>query len=617
MNTWRPFVLQVLIDEKPDLVTNADTKKHILERFGLDIPIQTIELVLKRIAKQNHIKKEHGIYRIVGDLPNPDLAAKQSNAELHIRCVLRGLCEFSKDTIKPIGSNKDAVVSICAFLAEFGITCLRSHIQGTAMPALKGTHQTDIVLVSDYVQHLQKTDPTLFGSFIVLVKGNMLANALMCPDLAKVPGTYRDVTFYLDTPLLFQRLGLEDKAREDATRELISLLIKLKGKVAIFSHSRSEFIRVLDTAAKNLGRQDDRRSIALEARKRGTKKSDLLHLAASIDDKLSNANIEVIETPPYTKDSQIDERVFESVLDDDVSYQNPRAKEDDINSVRSIYVLRGNTSAIFVEKARAILVTNNASLAHAAYRYGNQHEAFKDVSSVITNFSLANMAWLKVPMEASSIPKTQLLAFSYAALEPSNKLLDKFIAEIDKLEACGGITERDHQMLRSYPHVYPELMHLTLGEDAALTEQTITKVCEHVSNEIRKEEHEKFSKEQEAHQETQNALDAERIRRQEVIQNLNRQCKRWAKIMALIPTTVIGIVVSFGIVFGLYAENQFITWTFFGVCILLTTLMTLSSLFYGTNLQSLHKKIYRLCLAWLLKLCAKVTSVSIDELRVD
>ena len=61
---------------------------------------------------------------------------------------------------------------------------------------------------------------------------------------------------------------------------------------------------------------------------------------------------------------------------------------------------------------------------------------------MITDFSLANITWLKAPVEASDLPTTQLLAFSYAALQPSSELLTKFLQEIEKLEAEGAISER-------------------------------------------------------------------------------------------------------------------------------------------------------------------------------
>ena len=482
----RPFILQVLLEKNPDSIIGKEISKNLRERFGLVIPEPVVEIVLKRFSRQRFIKRDGGIYRKIDDLPNPRIAPKQAAAERHIDAVVSGLCQFSQTTIKPISSDEAAVAAICRFLAEFGITCLRAYLRGTAIPSPEESPQTDFILVGNYVQHLRRTDPDRFDSFLVLVQGHMLANALMCPDLGDAPNSYKEVTFFLDTPLLVWRLGAEGKAKQDATRELVALLKNLGGKVAAFSHSREELQRVLQGAADYLEAGDGRGAIVIEARKLGTTRSDLLLLAESIDDKLLDAGIEVLATPPYIKDFQIDESVFQNILDDGVLYRNPRAKQYDINSVRSIYVLRANSPAPSVEKARAVFVTSNAAFAKVAWEYGQQHEAFQDVSSVITDFSLANMAWLKAPMGAPEIPTTQLLAASYAALEPPRELLDKYMTEIERLEELGTITARDHQLLRSSPMVYPELMRLTLGEDASLTAETVAQTLERVSNEIKK-----------------------------------------------------------------------------------------------------------------------------------
>ncbi|MDE0398422.1 MAG: hypothetical protein OXL96_11525 [Candidatus Poribacteria bacterium] len=610
----RPFILQILFEHKPDPVTNENVKKHIRDQFGLEIPERTIELVLRRISKENLIQREHAIYRIVGNLPNPELTAKRNNSALRINAVLSGLCNFSQDTVKPIDDKEDAIVSICAFLAEFDITCLRAYRQSTAIPPLEGEHATDIVLISDYVQHIQESDQLLFESFIVLVQGHMLANALMCPDLAQVPDTYQNVTFYLDAPLLVQSLGADGEAQETAVKELIALLRRLKGKVATFSHSRDESQRVLEVAAEKLNMADGRGSIVFEARRRKTTRSDLLLLAESIDDKLSEANIEVVKTPRYVERYQIDERVFEHVLDDGLSYRNPRAKQYDINSVRSIYALRRNTSASSIERSCAVLVTNNAAFANAAWEYGQQHEASQDVSSVITNFSLANMAWLKVPMEAPSIPTTQVLAFSYAALEPSNELLDKCIEEIDRLMEKGGITARDHQLLRSSPRIYDELMHFTLGEDSALTDKTIAQACEQVSNEIREEEYQKFDQERKAHQKTRNALSSQQIRNQKIVENLCQQSQKWAKMLAWSVTIIIGVILLLGLFsgIGLHATSPTFAWMLIGGSTLLAGLM-LINLTHGFTLKSLHERVYSWCLGRLIERYARITEIDIEE----
>ncbi len=367
---------------------------------------------------------------------------------------------------------------------------------------------------------------------------------------------------------------------------------------------------MLQNATTYLESPKGRSAIILEAKKRGTSKSDLLLLAESIDDKLSEAGIEVQSTPRYVKRFQIDETVFEHVLKDEVSYLNPRAIEYDIDSVRSIYVIRANTPTPSVEKARAVFVTSNTKFAKAAWEYGKKHEASKDVSSVIADFSLANMAWLKGPMGAVSIPTTQVLAFSYAALKPSSELLGKYMKEMDKLEQKGTITARDHQLLRSSPLAQDKLIHLTLGEDAALTAETVIQTLERVSIEIKQEESEKFIKEQQAHQTTYDALCIQQDFNQKICNNLYWSCHRRASLRAWILSTVIVITLVSSIPgLGLSSANPILS-RVPNIGFIVFILLTLASLVWGFNVRRFHKWMQHQCLTWLYKRQTKALGLS-------
>ena len=573
---------------------------------------------MRRLASQKAIGRDGGVYRRTNDLPDPQLGPKQAAANRHIESVIYGLKKYSADTTRPIASDEEAILAICTFLAEFDITCLRAYLRGTAIPDLDDKRQYAIVLVSEYVQHLQQSNPERFQSFLVLVQGHMLANALMCPDLNDAPKTYKNVTFYLDTPLLIRSLGVDGEAKQAATSELISLLNKLGGRVATFAHSWQELQNVLQGAAAFLESPEARSEIIFEARRRGTTRSDLLLLAESIDDKLEEANIQVEATPRYMEEFQIDETVFERVLEDSVSYINPRAKEFDINSVRSVYAIRGNEPATTIENALAVFVTSNGAFAKAAWDYGRVHDSSRSVSSVITDFSLANMAWLKAPLGAPNIPTTQLLSFSYAALEPSAKLLGKYLAEVDRLEQIGRISERDHQLLRSSPLVNSELMHLTLGEDSALTVETVTETLQRVYSEITKEETERFTVEQSAHQETLDTLRDQQSRNREIIGKLYWRCRTRARFLAWIPSMALGIVLLVSMLAGIGIgpatpiPGPALVW---GTVAL--ALLTLSNLAFGSTLRDIHVWTENKCLTWLLKLEAKTTGVELSEFETD
>lgn len=376
----RPFILQVLVDHRPDPVTDQVVHDYLRTQFGLEIPTRAVHIVLKRLSRAYPLKRKAGVYHITDVLPDPAIAPEKSKANRHIQAVVSGLLGFVEGRRQCIATEEEAVSAICEFLSEFNIPCLRAYLRGTTIPTVEGKQHAHIVLVSDYALHLQRMDPERFESFMILVQGHMLANALLCPDLRNAPKTYKGVTFYLDTPLLVQRLGLEGGPKKRAIEELIALVRNLEGNVATFSHSRDELGGVIKGAADHVNAADGRGAIVMEARRKGTTKSDLLLLMSKVDETLADAGIEVHSTPSYIANFQIDEIAFGKALEEDVLYlYNSRAKDYDINSVRSIYALRANTTPASVEKCKAVLVSSNSGFARAAYEYGKEHDRSREV----------------------------------------------------------------------------------------------------------------------------------------------------------------------------------------------------------------------------------------------
>jgi len=366
-------------------------------------------------------------------------------------------------------------------------------LRGTALPTPSQDEDWKVCLVSQYIQHVEKTSLERFESFMTVVQGHMLANALLCPDLKSSKKTYDEVTFFFDMPLLLQFLGLEGPAEKAAIDELINLVQALEGKVACFSHTVEELKSSVSKSAEFIDSPKGKGTIVEEARRAGKDKADLILIAKQAE-KLIEDKISIIPTPPYkekTKQFEIGEEIFEGVLQNEINYHNPKARDYDIKSVRSIYILRSGLHPFSIEKSKAVLVTGNSSFSKAAFEYGKKYEQSQEVSTVITDFSLANTAWLKAPQGAPSLPRKEVLAFAYAALRPSDDFWTAVLNKAEQMQVDGKISARDHQLLRSDYQVQDELMKLTLGDDVALTDESVTKTINRVSDEIKAEEIEK------------------------------------------------------------------------------------------------------------------------------
>lgn len=593
----RPFVLQTLVDTRPERVSDTEVSRFIEERFGLAIPSRSIQVVLRRLAREKLLIRNHHVF-IPNAIDDPGLHLARAEAARRIQVTIDAVVDYTRQTVGLELSNDQANRAICSFLSHFDVSCLRAYLRNTAIPQVPDDRRRQSALIGKYVMHIRR-EPRLFENFMVVVQGHMLANALLCPDL-KGSASYRGVTFYLDTPLLIHQLGLEGSGKKAAVDELTRLLRELGGEIAIFSHSREELDHVLYGAAQYVDAPDGKGGIVIEARRVGTTKSDLLLLREGVGDWLAAQNVEVRRTPNYDRAFQIDEKAFENILDDEASHYNERAMAYDINSARSIYALRKGIPSPTIERSRAILVTSNTAFAKAAWQYGQTEEASRDVSSVIADFSLANVAWLKMPMGSSSLPAAEVMAYSYAAVQPSAAFMDKCLKEIDKLVARGTVSERDHQLLRSSASTYDSLMDLTLGDETALTDESILQTLERVTEQIQGEKAVEISAERTAHEKTRAELAESAIEVRRLRDRLYLGYVKRARMVVMGLLGIVGVLV----VLGLFTQSaQAGYWvaralgeSVAGVMSYAYLVIAGLSLIFGVSLLVLYRRLFRWCL---------------------
>lgn len=485
----RPYIVHVLQKTNPEAITDALVADELRNLCGLEIPVRTVNIILQRLARDGQLIKAHGIYTI-SRLPEGNFEADKAATVRHLDSVSAELVTFAKVEAEREITAAEATDSIVAFLSQFSISCLKSFLRSTALPKFGSGEGWQIVLVGQFVQKISG-NPNLFDSFMKFVEGHMLANALLCPDLQQVSNTYEQVSFYLDTPILIKLLGLEGPEEKHAVEELIRLVKRLRGRFYYFPHTEDELTTSIRSSAEFINNPKGRGSIVEFAKSSNRTKSDLLLIAEKATTTLDNYEIYLVQAPSYDQVNhryEIGEQEFASVLDEEINYHNPRARDYDIRSVRSIYVLRKGLTPQSIERSKAVFVTSNTSFSKAAFEYGKKHDQSREVSTVITDFSLANTAWLKAPHGASTLPQKEVLALAYASTQPTPKFWNRVLEEIDKLQELGEISARDHQLLRSSKHVQEELMKLTLGSEASLTKESITTTVKRVTEEIRKED---------------------------------------------------------------------------------------------------------------------------------
>lgn len=510
------FVIPVLRRWPDEPVTDGAVAREFEREYGLRVPDRTIQLILRRLARQKYLERSHGVFHISRSLPDVSLEIKRNAASKHISNVFQSLRDYAKKRFEVSWDDDDVESAILGFLDRFGVDCLRAYIFRTALPALPAVPETapsDQFITGSFIKNANENNKGLFESLIVLIKGQMYSNALTCPDLEGLDKDFKGITFYLDTPLLPSLLNLQGGADFESVFELVALLRRLRGKVAYFEHTAAELESVLKASADNIENSRATGRVVREMRRLGLKKGDITLKISGYERELKEYGVTVKKTPEYQSELQIDESALGNEIGKHINYKHSRAREYDINSIRSIFILRRGMVPRRLEDCGSVLVTNNDGLSKAAFSFGRSHNSAREVSPVITDFSLANIAWLKSPMDAPGLPIKETIAACYAAMEPSSELWDKYLSELDKLEQSGEITVDDHAVLRVSEVSEQALMDLTLGDDRMLKSDTVSAILSRVKDELAAEHTVEVSREKEAHANTRRQLRMEQERR--------------------------------------------------------------------------------------------------------
>jgi hypothetical protein len=483
-----PFVADAIGTLNQAEFTADDIKPLLRTEFGLAIPRSAVDVVLQRLASRRKILRANKRYsKVPGQEVGGSLVVARTEALRRENVVINSLTSFAAAKTVTWTTEK-ASEAFLQYLTSFSIDCLRTYAQGTALPEIKeGSRSIELYLVNAFVRHAHESSVELFDNVMVLVKGHMLANALICPDLGSTGQKFSQVTFFLDTPLVLDAVGLHGVDAEAACLELLDLLKHLRGTVAVFEHTFLEVDGVIRSAESRYSDSESRGRVILEAKRAGRTASDLTLSRARLESTLLERGIGKTPRPQHDAPFQVDEETLEKELREGIGYLYDGAARHDVESIRSVYALRRGRAPARLENTEAVMVTTNPVFARIAYKFGQAHESSREVSTVITDFSLANIAWLKAPLGAPDLPRLEVLANCYAAMEPPAAVWRRYLEEIDRLRKDGRIGPEDHEILRFSLQARDELMEVMLRDGEQVSSLTVQEVIGNVKADLVRE----------------------------------------------------------------------------------------------------------------------------------
>ena len=489
--------------------TTTDLKSSVLSELGLVLPERAVDLVLRRLQRQGVATKVARRYSVsTWPIDHHDVEERRSQLIRRACDILENLRAFVKQRYKVDWSSEQTRDALDSYLDTYSIDCIKAHAAASPVPVHGRSPRNSHFLVSSYAHTVSTSDSQRFGLLMDVVKGRMLANAVLGEDLVDQKQNFAGTSMFLDAPLVLRAVGLSGAEPERLVKDVIDLGKQAGASWNVFDHTLEEADAILREVQRRLGSSNGGHGdVYFHARAAGYTSSDVALLRSRLNGLLDDRKISIQPTPKYSHTLQIDEKALEEEWKAvGLSHINPSALRRDINSIRSIYVLRKDGRPRKLEDCRAALVTSNSGLARGAFNYGKRHESSREVSPAITEYGLANLLWLKWPIQAGSIPKHVLAASCQAALSPSAKLWQAFLAEVAKLEKLGELTPEQHAFLRYETRARDELMELTFGDEDVLNADAVTKILSSYEADLTRPHQVELAAEKCRHAATENEL---------------------------------------------------------------------------------------------------------------
>lgn len=477
---FTPFIVQALKETEHRVVAVGDIQDNVRKAFDLEIPQGALNTILRRATREGYATIEHGVLspnrRKLADF---DLRSKRADVERQRSALIVRLRRFAEVEFHMNWSPRQVERTLLAYVSAQAMPLLAVTVNGEPLNTDEPVRHSEVV-VNRFVQSLCAEDPVGLGYLETFVKGSMLANALYLPEgFGSIKRHFGSTHIYLDTRLVLEAIGYAEEAISQPVRELVELLRRFNASLRIFEHTVQEIEGILDTAARLLktrGSEPYEGSVLEYFLTMGIDSADAERLIASLPAQLERAGIEVVSPPPRSRALALDERRLAAVLRDAIPYQREGALRRDVDSLAAIHRLRSGMSYRRLESCPAIFVTTNEALARASAAYF--HEAHEDqaIPICIHDHAMTTLAWLKDPAGASDLPRQQMIADSFAAMDPPPSLWRKYLEEAVRLCNSGSISEEDFVLLRFSMEARQALMTLTCGDPEVFTEGTVPEV---------------------------------------------------------------------------------------------------------------------------------------------
>lgn len=507
LDTYFSFMANMISEERLSVVEDTVIAAKFEERYKMELPLPFIRQVLGVGVQNGSFIEDHGKYSVVVNEISKHCFSKTDFDALWERLIkdFSEYCRAKDIDISSLDINA-FVLDILDDADEKILSGEKVDEQAGMLPSEYGWHS--------FIKEQGQLQTEVYSFVAALSASNITKQALF--HAGETATDYSDLHVYLDSPIIFALLGMDDTSRTESYKQLVADMLKARCSVHVLDHNFQEVDSIIARAAgwatNTLYDLRKANNAARFFHDSQMDETEISEFCDNIETKLNELGITVKETAydVFQDKFQEDEIcLFDMVKARylDRGYELSQEKQDsiriDVQSIIMIYRERQGQTATRLQNAKHIMLTSNNVIANVSKKYeSNKSLQSGHIPACISADLFGAILWLDSPMQLLEYQKKKLLADCYAFLKPDKVMLDKYIQSLDEARNADAIDEKKFLFLRTHKVVLDSLMDITKGDYARFNSNTYLEVYDDIQEKSLK----KYKDEAAAHAQTQEAF---------------------------------------------------------------------------------------------------------------
>lgn len=507
LDTYFSFMANIISEERLSVVEDTVVASKFKERYTMELPLPFIRQALGVGVQNGSFIEDHGKYSVVVNEIAKYRFSKTDFDALWKR-LIKDFSEYCQAKDIDISSP-----DVNAFVLDILDDADEKILSGEKVDEQAGMSPSEYGWHS-FIKEQGQLQTEVYSFVAALSASNITKQALFYASETAID--YSDLHVYLDSPIIFALLGMDDTSRTESYKQLVADMLKARCSVHVLDHNFQEVDSIIARAAGwatstlyDLRKANNAARFFHDSQMDGTEISEFCD---NIETKLNELGITVKETAydVFQDKFQEDEICLFNMVKDrylDHGYELSQEKQDsiriDVQSIIMIYRERQGQTATRLQNAKHIMLTSNNAIANVSKKYeSNKSLQSGHIPACISADLFGAILWLDSPMQLLEYQKKKLLADCYAFLKPDKVMLDKYIQSLDEARNADAIDEKKFLFLRTHKVVLDSLMDITKGDYARFNSNTYLEVYDDIQEKSLK----KYKDEAAAHAQTQEAF---------------------------------------------------------------------------------------------------------------